>query len=151
VGTINYFTSDYITLGYNCSNINYNDEYYYDFIDDEYFQIKYLLEKEHFYYFHVTLKPGYYEGFSINIENNFSYCFDNYNEKLQALKELTRIKKFLIYIVDNFNVCEVWPGWCTSYKEYYTTIKDISTAIKEMKTEIKNTPTYYMLRRAGEI
>lgn len=151
MGAINYFTSDYITLGYNLNNIDYSDEFYSDDINYEYDEISAILKNEHFYYFHITLKPGYYDGFSINIENNFSYCFDDYNEKLQALKELTRIKKFLLYIVDNFNVCEVWPGWCTSYKEYHTTIKDISAAIKEMKSEIKNTPTYYKLKLAGEI
>lgn len=28
MGTINYKTSDFITLGYNCDNIEYNEEYY---------------------------------------------------------------------------------------------------------------------------
>jgi hypothetical protein len=151
MGAINYFTSDYITLGYDLNDIDYSDEFYSDDINYEYDEISAILKNEYFYYFHITLKPGYYDGFSINIENNFSYCFDDYNEKMQALKELTRIKHFLIYIVDNFNVCEVWPGWCTSYKDYYTTIKNIGAAIKEMKSEIKNTPTYYILKAAVEI
>lgn len=150
MGTINYFTSDYITLGYNLGNIDYSDEFYRDDIQFEFDGINALLKDTSFYYFHITLKPGCYDGFSINIENNFSYCFDDYNEKLQALKEITRIKNFLIYIVDNFNISEVWPGWCTSYKEYHTTIKDIHAAIQEMKNEVKSTPTYYLLKIAGE-
>lgn len=151
MGTINYKTSDFITLGYNCSDINYDDEFYSEDINFEYDEISAILRNEFFYYFHITIEPGYYEGFSINIENNFKYCFDDYNEKLQALKELTRIKYFLIYIVDNFNINVVYPGWCTSYGDYKKTLSEISAAIEEMKTEIKNTPTHYILKAAGEL
>ena len=141
MGAINYFTSNYITLGYNCDGIDYDDEFYPDEIQDEYEQIKYLLDKGYFYYFHITLKPGYYEGFIIDIENNFSICFDHYDEKLQALKEITQIKNFLLYIVENFNISVVYPGWCTSYGDYKKTISEIKAAIKIMKSEVKNTPT----------
>jgi hypothetical protein len=151
MGTINYCTSDYITLGYNTHNIDYEDEFYNDNINFEYDEISAILKNECFYYFHITLKPGYYDGFIIDIENNFSYCFNDYNEKLQALKELTRIKSFLIYIVENFNINVVYPGWCTSYGDYKKTISEINAAIKEMKNEIKNTPTYYILKLAGEL
>ena len=30
MGTINYKTSNYITLGYNCNNIDYEDEFFQD-------------------------------------------------------------------------------------------------------------------------
>ena len=149
MGTINYCTSDYITLGYNTNNIDY-DDFYCDDINYEFDEIAALLRNEYFYYFHITLKPGYYEGFTIDIENNFKYCFDNYNEKLQALKELTQIKNFLLYIVDNFNISVVYPGWCTSYGNYKKTISEINNTIKNMRTEVKTTPTYYILKLAGE-
>jgi hypothetical protein len=151
MGAINYKTSDYITLGYNTGNIDYEDDIYYEEINFEYEEINALLKKEYFYYFHITLKPGYYDGFTIDIENNFDYCFNDYSEKLEALKELTRIKNFLIYIVDNFNINVVYPGWCTSYGNYKKTISEINAAIKEMKSEIKTTPTYYILKIAGEV
>lgn len=151
MGTINYKTSDYITLGYNTNNINYDDDFYNNDIQFEFDEISALLKNEFFYYFHITLEPGYYDGFTIDIENNFNYCFDNYNEKLQALKELTRIKYFLIYIVNNFNINVVYPGWCISYGDYKKTILEINAAIKEMKNEIKQTPTYYNLKAAGEL
>lgn len=150
MGAINYKTSDYITLGYNCNDIDYEDEFYYELINDEYEQIKDVLKNEYFYYFHITLKPGYYEGFTIDIENNFSLCFDNYSEKLQALKEITQIKNFLLYIVNNFNINIVYPGWCTSYGDYKKTIEEINDAIKNMRSEVKTTPTYYILKLAGE-
>ena len=115
MGTINYKKSDYITLGYNTNNIDYDDEFYSDDINSEYEEIAAILKNEFFYYFHITIEPGYYEGFSIDIENNFSYFFDDYSEKLQALKEATKIKKFFLYIVDNFNINVVCPGWHTAY------------------------------------
>ena len=150
MGAINYKTSDFITLGYNTNNIDYEDEFYDELINDEYEEIKYLLEEENFYYFHIVIEPGYYEGFTIDIEHNFSYCYDDYFEKLQALKEITQIKNFLLYIVNNFNINAVYPSWCTSYADYKKTIEEINTAIIEMKTSVKNTPTYHILKVRGE-
>jgi hypothetical protein len=150
MGAVNYKTSDYITIGYNTNNIDYDDEFYFEFIQDEYEQIKYILEKENFYFFHVTVEPGYYEGFTIDIENNFSYCFNDYLEKLDALKETTQLKKFLIEIVNDFNMVACYPGWCTGYSDYKTTLKEINNAIRELKSEIKTTPTWYTLKKAGE-
>ena len=150
MGAINYKTSNYITLGYNCNDINYEDDFYYDDINYEYDEISAILRNEFFYYFHITLEPGYYEGFIINIENNFNICFDDYNEKMQALKEATQIKNFLLYVVENFNINVVYPGWCTSYGDYKKTVSEISAAIKEIKSEIKSTPTNYQLKLAGE-
>ena len=149
MGTINYKTSDFITLGYNTNNIDYDDQFYDDLRTDEYDEIKFLLNKQDFYYFNVKLEPGYYEGFTIDIEHNFSYCYDNYYEKLQALKEITRIKQFLLYIINNFNINVVYPGWCTGYGDYKKTISEINNSIIEMKNSVKNTPTDYILRIKG--
>lgn len=150
MGAINYKKSDYITLGYNTNNIEYDDDFYYDLINDEYDGIKALLKDTSFYYFNIVLQPGYYEGFTLDIEHNFNYCYDDYSEKLQALKEITRIKNFLYYIVNNFNINTVYPGWCTGYADYTQTIEEISAAIEEMKSSVKNTPTYHILRVRGE-
>lgn len=59
MGTINYKTSDYITLGYNTHNIDYDNEFYSDDINFEYDEINAILQNDFFYYFHITLKPGY--------------------------------------------------------------------------------------------
>ena len=150
MGTINYFTSDFITLGYNTNCIDYNEEFYNDDIQWEFDEIEKLIKEQCFYYFNISLKPGYYEGFSIDIEYNFSYSLDDYNDKLQALKEITRIKKFLVYVVNNFEVCVVHPGWCTAYLNFKDSLSEINNAIKEMRTEVKQTPTYYQLYLAGE-
>ena len=150
MGAINYKTSDFITLGYNTNNIDYDDDLYYLSVNEQFDCINAFIDKASFYYFHIVLKPGYYEGFTLDIEHNFSYCYDNYYEKLEALKEITRIKHFLFYIVNNFNVNIVYPGWCTGYGDYTETIEGISAAIEEMKSSVKNTPTYHILRVKGE-
>ena len=115
MGTINYKTSDYITIGYNLNYVDYEDEFYNDIINDYYDQVKYTLEKQRFYYFNVELVPGYYEGFSIDIEFNYKYCFDNWQDKRDAQKEITQLKKFLLECINDFECCDVWPRAPISY------------------------------------
>lgn len=142
MGTINYKTSDFITIGYNCDYIDYEDEFYHEIIQDYYDQVNYLLKKEYFFYFHVTLEPGYYEGFSINIEFNFAMCFDNYLDKKEAQKEITQIKAFLTQCINDFECCVVYPGWCTKYENYENSVKKLNEAIQEMRQTVKDTPTW---------
>ena len=150
MGTINYKTSDYITIGYNCNNIDY-DDFYNDIISDYYDQVCYTLKKYHFYYFHVNIEPGYYEGFSINIECNYSYCFDSYEDKKEAQKEITQIKQFLLECINDYECTAVDPGWCTGYADYKTALKELSDAVREMRAAVKNTPTWYSLPRSEKI
>lgn len=145
MGTINYKTSDFITLGYNCNDIDYEDEFYHEIITDYYDQIAHRLAQYYFYYFRVALEPGYYEGYSIDIEFNFTYCFDNYDDKRAALKEITQIKKFLLECVNDFECVSVYPGWCTGYANYKTTLEELNAAIIEMRETVKNTPTWATL------
>lgn len=142
MGAINYKTSDYITIGYKLTNVDYEDQFYYEIINDYYDQVKYTLEKYRFYYFNVTLEPGYYEGFSLDIEFNFSVCFDGYTDKVEAQKEITQIKKFLLECINDFECCSVYPGWCTGYADYITTLNELNAAIDEMRQTVKQTPTY---------
>jgi hypothetical protein len=149
MGTINYKTSDFITIGYNCNNIDYEEEFYNDIIQDYFDIIAGNLKNEFFYYFHVTLEPGYYEGFSINIENNFSICYDDYVDKRQAQKEITKIKEFLLQCINEYECCVVYPGWCTGYEDYNNSITKLNAAIEEMRQTVKDTPTYNQYIRKG--
>lgn len=151
MGTINYKTSDFITIGYDYDNIDHNDEFYHDIIQDYYDQVAYTRARYNFYYFYVAIEPGYYEGFSINIEHNFTYCYDNYSDKRDALKEVTQIKKFLLECVNGFGCVAVSPGWCTTYYNYDETLKRINAAIKEMRETVKNTPTWATLPESEKI
>ena len=141
MGAINYKTSEFITIGYDCSGIDYDDEYYYEFISDCYDQASRALEKYRFYYFDVSIEPGYYDGFSINLEFEYT-CFDDYQEKKEAQKEITQIKKFLLECIENYECVAVWPGWCTGYDDYKETLQTLDAAVRNMRDTVKNTPTW---------
>lgn len=151
MGTINYKTSDFITIGYNCNYIDYDDEFYNNLIQDYYEQVIYTLKKYDFYYFRVTVEPGYYEGFSINIEHNYNYCYDYSEEKRLAQKEITQIKKFLLECIEDFECVAVYPGWCTGYADYNKTLKELNGAIHEMRETVRNTPTWKTLPDSEKI
>lgn len=158
MGTINYKTSEYITLAIrpydaedvmNCMIEEYGNnvtcidvdnlisEYYRD--DDA--NAAAILDKYDFYYYHVTIEPGYYEGLSIMIENNFGVAYNDYLEKQEAQKEITQIKKCLHELNGvGFNAC--YPGWVMTYFTYDDTEKMIDDAIREMRQEAKATPTW---------
>lgn len=143
MGTINYGTSDYITIGYNCNNIDsdYDTDFDPDFIMFDYDTVENILDKYIFNAFDVSLEYGYYQGFYINIKFDYLY-FDDCTERSEAQKEITSIKKALIEIVNNTECCAVFPGWCTGYADYKSTLIEISKAIKQMRQDVNNTPTY---------
>ena len=149
MGTINYKTSDFITLGYNCNYIDYDDEFYNDDIQDLFDQLQDQLKKERFYYFHIAIEPGYYEGYFLDIEFNYSVCFDGWEDRKEAQKEITQIKAFLLNCSNNFECCAVSPGWCTSYYDYKDTLNKLNAAIKEMRQTVQFTPTYTQYIKEG--
>ena len=175
MGAVNYFTSDYITLGvkpYDSDDfINDRDcmeeinrqiaEYggtveesindliqsYYE--DDE-SNIETELEKHSFYYFHVAIRPGYYEGFTVDIENNFPVAFDSWEDKRSAQKEITELKQCLTACA-GMGLVACFPGWCTGYRDYKQTLQEIAAAVKEMREEVKTTPTWAQYERACRV
>lgn len=174
MGAINYYTSDYITLGikpYDPEDL-LNDSDFMQFIKEEwkinidneaelYQAIQDQIEENYscdlenvkterakysFWYYHVTIKPGYYEGFTIDIENNFGLAYDDYISKREANKEITLLKQFLIKCA-GYGLVACSPGWCTGYKDYIGTLKEINAAIKEMRKEVKIIPTWKQYER----
>lgn len=155
MGAVNYGTSEYITIGYNCDTEYSFDDFWTDENEQREFEIQFLfdevekeLAKHNFYYFHIAIKPGYYEGFYVDIENNFPIAFDSWKDKRDAQKEITEIKQFLIACT-NLELVQCFPGWCTGYSSFNDTITAIKEAIKEMRLEAKNTPTITQYERAG--
>ena len=169
MGTINYGTSDYITMGSKpvdgwdlehdpelMKALELEVEEYGGTIEEaviswadainegDYENAKHIYEKYDFYYFHIELKPGYYDGFYFDIENNFGIAYDSWEDKREAQKEITQIGKMLKELA-GVGVVSVSPGWCMGYKDYKQTIADIKSAIKTMRAEVKQTPTdlYY--------
>lgn len=154
MGAINYHTSKYITISLeplDYENYLYYDEEYeeektdYDLMELHYEfyheEIKSILDGYRFYYFHVSIETGYYEGFSIDIDNNFPVFFDDYIEKREAQKEITTIKYVLKECV-KAGLVQCFPGWCTGYSDQKESLKAINEAIKEMREEVKHTPTW---------
>lgn len=169
MGTINYFTSDYITLGvkpYDANdyikdndfmnfireewNVNTEDENEMLTAVNEQISTDYeadwenaesILNKYDFYYFHVVLKPGYYDGFTLDIENNFGIALDGWEDRREAQKEITQLKNCLLELA-GAGLVACSPGWCPGYKDYNETIKAIKEAIKEIREEYKTIPTW---------
>ena len=171
MGAVNYFTSDYITMGlrpYDTSDFENDrdfmaalqaevDEYggtveetLKSYINDcyacDYDNIKTELDKHYFYYYHITIKPGYYEGFSLDIQNNFPVALDSWADRRDANKEITEIKQFLIDCA-GLGLVACAPGWCTRYSDYNGTIQAIKAAIKDMRRELKTIPTWTQYNR----
>lgn len=171
MGTINYFTSDYITLGlrpydteYFTSDIDFMEEvkkkveeyggtvesalndYISFYYEADYENIECELDKHNFYYFDITIKPGYYEGFTLNIENNFPIALDCYEDRRDAQKEITEIKQFLMDCA-GLGLVECFPGWCTGYGDYKSTLDAIKKAVKEMREDVKTIPTWRQYER----
>lgn len=151
MGAINYKTSDYITIGYNLNDVEqYDDDYFY--FEQEDFEIaQEILKDYNFYNFYVKLNAGYYAGFYIDIECNFNWCFDGWQDKQEAQKEITQLKAFLKEIIESCNCCVVAPGWCTTYYNYKESLNKLNQAIKEMRQHVKSIPTFNKLKAAGEI
>lgn len=178
MGTINYKTSDYITMG-----IKPVDAF--DLLKDQDFR-NWIMEEYHFRpeddteevysiasdvaheyntedqagaermledladlaYYHIAVQPGYYEGFSIKIENNYPVVYDSYEDRAEAQKEVTRIKKMLFDLAD-CGLCSVWSGWRTTYRDREETAEDIKKAVEVMRQEIRDTPTWRQYEKEG--
>lgn len=138
MGAVNYGTSDYISMG-----LDVNTEFDYEkpcFHEDYFTYLSEMLDNRRFWYFHIAVKSGYYEGFWLDIENNFPVYFDNWEEKRDAQKEITEIKRFLLECAAD-GLVQYAPGWCMGYSTEQETRAAINAAIKKMRQEVKETPT----------
>lgn len=162
MGTINYLTSDIITLVYDghFADIDfikdvltdYGEEYPRDEVDqyqideylDECIQDRFnviesrLNDVETFEFFKIKVDYGYYEGVQVVIEDLTKYGFEDSQERRDALKEASRLKNLLHIITrrDRFYACS--PSWCIGYFDENQTHARIDTAIKELKSRIRN-------------
>ena len=152
MGAINYGTSEYITIG--LKPYNYDDymteteDIDYELMQMDYDtdreNVEYVLNKYNFNFFNVSIKYGYYEGFYLNIKTNFD--FYNWQDKKDALKEATQLKNMLIECC-GVGLCEVWPGWCTTYMPYKESVNNIKAAVWHIKEDIKCTETFLQEQR----
>ena len=172
MSAINFYTSDYITLAikpYDIDDFKNDTEFmkemeeetkeYGGTLDDNIYNdietcyecdrenVETILNKYDFVYYHIAIKPGYYESFSLDIENNYGIAYDDWTDKPAAQKELTELKTMLIKLA-GIGMVETFPGWCTGYSDYNQTVKAIKETIKNMREEVKQTPTWKQYERA---
>ena len=130
MGTINYGTSEYITIGlkpYNTDDYIFEDgSVDYDAMSIDYDcdieNVQFIMDKYNFSFFDINIKYGYYEGFYLDINANFD--FYNWQDKKDALKEATQLKNMLIECC-GVGLCVVYPGWCTAYMPYKESVNNI--------------------------
>jgi hypothetical protein len=139
MGAINYGSNDIINLGLNTSNILNEEDF--DEVNYIYDDVKNILDDYCFYYYHVTIKEGYYSGLYLDIESNY-YVYDSYMDKLDAQKELTQLKELLNRCAE-VGLVVYTPGWCTGYYDFKETKAKIKEAIKNARLVVKAAPTDY--------
>lgn len=170
MGTINYGTSDYVTLGANIMYSDYAedeqlmevlrqeveeyggtiDEQLQYYIDDDcenlYLEAKEIVDDYDFEFFKVELEFGYYEGFYLKLEQYLPILFDDYEERTRANKEVSKLKEMLLRLVD-IGMRSCYPGWCTGWADREGSIKDIKGGVKKMRADIKEIMTYSRFER----
>ena len=130
MGTINYKTSDYITLATNNNTIT----------EADYYNAEYILNNYDFKYFNIVIIDGYYEGLQVDIELNDYDIWagdeeDFKDEISEAIEEVETLKKVMVEIAGvGFQACS--PGWCTGWSSYDETLEKIDKACEEIKTEL---------------
>ena len=138
MGAINYGTSEFIcNLGYNLNNDveNYEEaQNHQRWTSDE---VQEYLNEICLCYYDIEIKPGYYEGFYLDIRGD--YYADDENKEERA-KELHKIGRALIDLANKFGLVSYAPSWCTGYASTDSTIRAIKKAVKREITAIYNTP-----------
>ena len=162
MGAINYGTSNYITMGivpydryemeedkdlmeWLCDGMDADpEECLSDYInilyEEDYSNAESIIEKYNIHYWRIELKNGYYDGFYLDIEDNYGIAFDDWTDRAEAQKEVTQIKNML-YELAGVGMVKCAPGWSTGYSSYNETLKAIDEAVKDMREEVKTKPT----------
>lgn len=170
MGTINYGTSDYVTLGACIDSYLYKkdkhlmeelqkeateygttvEEELQRYIDSDceelYSQAEDILKDYDFEYFKVELEFGYYDGFYLKLEQYLPIFFADYEERKEANKEVPKLKEMLMRLV-GIGMRSCYPGWCTGWADREESIKDIKEGVKKMRADIKEIMTYSRFER----
>ncbi len=97
-------------------------------------------------HYEISIVNGYYEGFYLNIEDDIPWVFDDSEEKKEYLKDITRLKKVLLELLDN-GLCVVYPGWCTDFADKKNSVKEIMTFVKNLREEVKAVDTFAVYKK----
>ena len=139
MGAINYGTSAFLcSIGYNLNNGIEDDE---EAQDDQRWtaeEVQDYLDDLSLCFYDIEVKPGYYEGFYLDISdiNGDYYCDDDC--KNERIKELHLIGRALIHLTNYYGLVNYTPGWCMGYGTTDETIRLIKQAVKDEITAIHN-------------
>lgn len=141
MGAINYGTSTFLcNIGYNLNN---DVADYEEAQDNQYWTAKEVqdyLDDLSLCFYDIELKPGYYEGFYLDISDINGDYYSDYDCKEERVKELHKIGRALIHLTNHFGLVDYAPGWCTGYATTDDTIRAVKQAVKREITEIYITP-----------
>lgn len=141
MGAINYGTSTFLcNIGYNLNNDVADHE---EAQDNQYWTAKEVqdyLDDLSLCFYDIELKPGYYEGFYLDISDINGDYYSDYDCKEERIKELHKIGRALIHLTNYYGLVDYAPGWCTGYSTKNNTIRYIKQAVKDEITEIYITP-----------
>lgn len=142
MGTINYRSSDIITLGYNTDytieeGMDEEDKSLQD--EDAYYNSKFILDNYNytFEWFNVELKAGYYEGYYLDLDKKYYTEGLDKEEKKEIREEINELKNLLIELISSseMNVC--YPWWCTGWEDYENSIAKVKEAMEKLRKEIE--------------
>lgn len=166
MGTVNYKTSDIITLGLRpyeprdfeldpdfmedarkhceengCSIFDWIEGTINEYTEDDQQTAENIISRYSFEFFQVSVEPGYYEGFSIDIANNLPSEFCDEDERAQAFADVQSLRDLLTCLVFDACLCEVWPGWCTTYRDTDQSKTAIRKATRALLADVADAPT----------
>lgn len=132
MGTVNFGTSDIITLcipPYDIQNDDCKENY---LVDDPYGLerdfAEDVIDRYHFENLELKLVPGYYESYYLNIE--ILQDWDNYDTMEIFNNDVDLLKKCLTALVRDARMCVVSPGWCPTYYNKADSLWEIEEAIE---------------------
>ena len=165
MGTVNYKTSDVITLGlcpYEPRDFELDPDFMdearrqserygddldsiiyqtiSDYTEDDRQTAENIISRYSFEFFQVSIEPGYYEGFSVNISDDLPGEYWDADERQQAFTDAANLGDMLKELVNGACLVECWPGWCTTYHDTDRTLQDIRKAIRDLIYDINDTP-----------
>ena len=137
MGAINYGTSAYLcNIGYNLNN---DVEDYDEAQDDQRWtseEVKDYLDDLILCFYDIKIKPGYYEGFYLDISDINGDYYSDEDFKNERIKELHLIGRALINLANKFGLAYYVPSWGTWYANTGGTIRAIKKAVKDEVTAI---------------
>jgi len=168
MGTINYKTSEFITLGYPVIgpwDIMQDEKYSVckeeykamagemgvefteDFIDsvlridgeEQFINAREIVEQYHPNLDLFTVKIDPGYYSGFSLIIDQEYCtLDDEEERAEALEDIEQIEKVLVGLTVYAGMVQVYPGWCTAEKSFDETKEAIRNACDEMKRSVNS-------------